>query len=171
MKSMNNRCGWDEEVFLLPGEGSPEHFLPGEACPDEAEPGTRKIILKRRKAVWLPVGAGEIRGMDGRVFGGFCTVLCVLRSPRRFVIRNRGRLWGGEDPESILTNSMRSLLEDEIKRQVVHTEWRGTNQERRIFWESFRETLGKRLRENGWEAAAFRPGRIRATREGGDNGA
>ena len=154
-------CGKNEEIFLLSGEGSVTHLLPDEAC--TVPSGSRELSFQRRAKIWLPVGAGGIRDRTGKNWGGFCTALCTLKMPRRFVIGNRRRLILGDSPEGILAEKMRNVLKKQMESRISQPGWTGSEESRRSLWDEVRKGFEDELRGTGWEIISVRPQKLERT--------
>ena len=153
-------CGWNEESFLITNNSIITHLLPGEEILYRPGTGHKLISFSRRQKVWMPAGTGNIADRSGNTWGGFLTIYCSLRSPRRFVINNTAALFRGESAENILTAYMRRILTDVMENIINTPAWNGTELDKQQLWTDIEKKIRQNLRSNGWEADIVRPGAI-----------
>ncbi len=151
-------CGWDEEVFFLLGDEGILHFLPGEeiACASNAE--YRPIQFKRKQKIWIPIGTGNIQDHRGISWGGYCTVLCSLVSPRRFVMKYRESLDRGDLPDFLLAEALRQMLTETMQEIIHQTAPENADDTERLLWKKLGEVIKTNLLSIGLKMEEIKPG-------------
>lgn len=162
MKECTKVCGRNEEIFIRNKKGSMIHLLPGESYAGESDEYT--YIIPKKLEIILPVGAANEDNISGISWGGYCVLHCRLALPYRFMTKHGLELMGGQEIETILANTARAVLQEEMRKSAETVDEAMNDQDRQIMWEKIRNKIEKHLLLEGWIQTECRPGRFQIRR-------